>query len=132
MFVLDASVLVNWCLPEERDARADAAAELAREHTATAPSLLWLEFQNVLLTQEWRKQLAESQTTSILRFARAIRIEIDRAPDHDVTLGLARKHRLTFYDASYLELAQRKLVPLATLDSQLTKAARAEGVELIG
>lgn len=54
------------------------------------------------------------------------------AQDDDITFALARKHRLTFYDASYLELARRKLLPIATLDGDLIKAARAEGVELIG
>jgi predicted nucleic acid-binding protein len=132
MFVLDASVLVNWCLPEEADIRADAAAALIKTDTATAPFLLWFELHNVLLTREWRKQLSEAQTKSLLRFVRALPIETDRSPDYDATLTLARRHRLTFYDASYLELAQRKMLPLATLDGDLAKAAQAENVVLIG
>jgi predicted nucleic acid-binding protein len=47
-------------------------------------------------------------------------------------LALARRYRLTFYDAAYLELAQREGMPLATLDQELAIAARAEGVTLIG
>jgi predicted nucleic acid-binding protein len=47
-------------------------------------------------------------------------------------LALARQHRLTFYDAAYLELAQRENIPLATLDDDLAAAARAEDVRLIG
>jgi predicted nucleic acid-binding protein len=47
-------------------------------------------------------------------------------------LCLARAHRLSFYDAAYLELAQRKSSPLATLDTALIKAAKAEKIPLIG
>lgn len=47
-------------------------------------------------------------------------------------MSLDRHHRLTVYDAAYLQLAVRQVLPLATLDRDLTRAARAEGVGLIG
>jgi predicted nucleic acid-binding protein len=47
-------------------------------------------------------------------------------------LTLARRHRLTVYDAAYLELALREALPMATLDEALASAARAEGVSLVG
>jgi len=47
-------------------------------------------------------------------------------------MPLARKHRLTVYQASYLELARRETLPLATLDAVLVRAARAETLSLIG
>ncbi|HJW78510.1 MAG TPA: type II toxin-antitoxin system VapC family toxin [Beijerinckiaceae bacterium] len=47
-------------------------------------------------------------------------------------MALARRHRLTVYDAAYLELAQREGVPLATLDGPLAAAARADGVPVLG
>ena len=47
-------------------------------------------------------------------------------------MELARKQKLTVYDAAYLELAQRERLPLATLDRALEKAAIAEGVALFG
>lgn len=46
--------------------------------------------------------------------------------------GLTRTHRLTAYDAAYLELALRENVALATLDDALMRAARSEGVVLVG
>ena len=46
--------------------------------------------------------------------------------------ALATRYRLTFYDAAYLELAQRERIALATLDRPLARAAAAEGVPLIG
>ena len=53
-------------------------------------------------------------------------------PSEHGVLTLARRHRLTFYDAAYLELAVREALPLATLDQALATAARAEGVPLVG
>jgi predicted nucleic acid-binding protein len=50
----------------------------------------------------------------------------------DPTLQLAHLHRLTLYDAAYLELAQRRGLPLATLDCDLRTAAIAERVHLLG
>ena len=45
--------------------------------------------------------------------------------------GLARVHGLTIYDVMYLELAMRKHVALATLDSRLATAVVAERLEVI-
>ena len=47
-------------------------------------------------------------------------------------MALARKRKLTVYDAAYLELAKREALPLATLDRDLETAAIAEGVALFG
>ncbi len=46
------------------------------------------------------------------------------------TLELGAKHKLTGYDAVYLELAVRKRAALATLDKALARAAEAEHIPL--
>jgi predicted nucleic acid-binding protein len=56
---------------------------------------------------------------------------VDRSPDENAVLRLARAHRLSVYDAAYLELAQRERIPLATLDAGLRRAAAGEGVALV-
>ncbi|TWB39967.1 hypothetical protein FBZ91_105201 [Nitrospirillum viridazoti] len=56
---------------------------------------------------------------------------VERSPDETAVLTLARQHRLTVYDAAYLELAQRQALPLATLDHALAEAAVAVGLNLI-
>jgi predicted nucleic acid-binding protein len=61
-----------------------------------------------------------------------LRIDLDRQADGEILLALARTHRLTAYDAAYLELALRADAPLATLDRKLAAAARAAGVPLLG
>jgi predicted nucleic acid-binding protein len=66
-----------------------------------------------------------------LRDLAGLRVRVDREPQESVVLSLVRTHGLSIYDASYLELALREAIPLATLDAQLTAAARAEGSGLI-
>jgi predicted nucleic acid-binding protein len=132
MFVLDASVVANWCFPNEFHPTAEAAFRLIARETALVPALLWFELRNVLLIGERRNRLSESQTARFLRYVGELPIEVDRDPDDSFVLGLARTHRLSVYDAVYLELAQRKALPLATLDGALIKAAGAERVPLVG
>ena len=47
-------------------------------------------------------------------------------------MNLARRYRLSAYDAAYLELALRTGLPLATLDAGLAKAAATAGVQMLG
>ena len=84
-----------------------------------------------MLVGERRGRSTEQRTTFSLE--RLARMTIKPAPypfDVDV-FALARKHRLTFYDAAYLELARRHDVALATLDEKLASAARSEGIRLV-
>lgn len=60
----------------------------------------------------------------------SLRVRVDREQDESAVLRLERTH-LSVYDAFYLELTLRHVIPLATLDAQLTAAARAEGTRLI-
>jgi predicted nucleic acid-binding protein len=131
-FVLDASVTVVWGLNDEEDAIADLAWQRLVVEQALVPAIWWFEIRNVLLANERRQRISERETTSFLRSLAAMDIEIDRAPAEAAILTLARSHRLTAYDASYLELAMRRDQPLATLDKSLAAAAKREGVLLIG
>ena len=130
-FVIDASIAANWYFDDERDSRADHALTLLNEEVALAPLQWWFEIHNVVLLGERRKRGSEQHTTSFLAMLDQMSIELAGLPDQESVLSLARKHRLTFYDAAYLELAKRKKLPLATLDNALADAARAEGIALI-
>jgi predicted nucleic acid-binding protein len=81
---------------------------------------------------ERQKRLTERETARFLRDISRLTITIDSSPNEAQVLTLARRHRLTVYDATYLELAGREALPLATLDEELATAARAEQVALIG
>lgn len=130
-FVLDASIAACWALRDEQDPRADAAFDRMKTDEAVVPSLWWFEIRNILVVSERRKRITESDTAIFLRDLAGLRVRVDREPEESVALTLARTYGLSVYDASYLELAVRQAIPLATLDAQLTGAARAAGSELI-
>jgi predicted nucleic acid-binding protein len=67
-----------------------------------------------------------------LRDISRLAVTLDGSPDEREVMALARRHRLTVYDAAYLELALREELPLATLDAALAEAARREGVLVLG
>jgi predicted nucleic acid-binding protein len=85
-----------------------------------------------LVVNERRGRSGEADTAALLRGLARLPVGIDRSPDEAGLLALARQHRLTAYDAAYLELARREGLPLASLDKALRKAAAASGVALLG
>jgi predicted nucleic acid-binding protein len=103
-----------------------------RSDPARVPSLWWFEVRNTLIIHERRGRLAEADTAAFLRGLSRLGVTVDRLPEEAGVMTLARKHRLIVYDASYLELAQREALPLARLDADLIRAARAENLSLIG
>jgi predicted nucleic acid-binding protein len=130
-FVIDASVVIAWAFKEEH---ANAELSFARIQTeeAIVPALWWYELRNVLVLGERQGRLTERETARFLRDLSRFAITMDSLHSEIQIMTLARRHRLTVYDAAYLELAQREAVPLATLDEELAAAARSEQVALIG
>ncbi|TMJ01930.1 MAG: type II toxin-antitoxin system VapC family toxin [Alphaproteobacteria bacterium] len=133
-FVLDASVVGCWCFQDENDARADAAWDLLERDrdSALVPLHWWFEIRNVALHGERRGRLTEGHASHFFLILERFAIDYAPLPEHTAVLALARRHRLSFYDAVYLELAQREGMALATLDNELMKAAPLEGVRLVG
>jgi len=130
-FVLDASVTLCWAFADEEHPIATAALDRVQHGKAHVPGLWWFEVRNALVVNERRGRLTEAGTLSFLRNLAQLAIHMDRAPEEATVLTLARQHRLTVYDAAYLELAQRDGLELATLDAALRQAATAVGVPLL-
>jgi predicted nucleic acid-binding protein len=130
-FVLDASITACWAFQDEDHAEADLAFLRMRSEEAVVPSLWWFEVRNILVVNERRQRIGEADTASFLSNLARLRVRVDRLPDESAVLRLARTHRLSVYDAAYLELAQREGLPLATLDAALRKAAAGERVALL-
>ena len=130
-FVLDASVLACWAFADEEHPIANKALERIRSEEAIAPSLLWFEIRNVLMVGERRGRLSSADITLFLREIGRLAIVLDHQPDEAVILALVRQFQLSVYDASYLELAQREGLPIATIDKALQKAAKALGIALL-
>ena len=131
-FVLDASIAACWAFEDEDHPVAALALERIRTDEARAPTLWWFEVRNTLIVNERRGRLTGADVAAFLRGLSRLGVILDRTPDEAVLLALARRHHLTVYDASYLELTQREGIPLATLDTELANAARAERLPLIG
>ena len=131
-FVVDASVALGWALTDESHSLPAQAMARLLASEAWAPSLWWFELRNALVVNERRGRLSEADTTLFLNSVARLPVALDRDPDGATVLMLARRHRLTVYDASYLELALRLGLPLASLDSELRQAATACGVALLG
>jgi len=129
-FVVDASVTARWAFVEG-DPNAELAFEKLLSDSAIAPGLWWYEVRNLLIMSERHRRTNPADTEAFLRLLATLPIHLDSAPVQESVLHLARTHRLTAYDAAYLELAQRHQIPLATLDADLARAARAEGVRLL-
>ena len=128
--VIDASLTASWHFEDERSAAAEAILESLQHDSAYAPLIWWFEIRNVVTLGERKKRATHEQTAGFIALLSQLPIGLDSLPDNDRVMTLARRHNLTFYDAAYLELAQREGVPLATLDKELVTAARAEGVSL--
>jgi len=131
-FVVDASVTASWLLPDEIDARAEHAYALLDTDWVVVPSLWWFEIRNVFIINERRGRIDQEKTERALGLLSSLPIQLDQGAEEAMLLALARRHRLTVYDAAYLELARRQRLPLATLDDMLTRAARVENIALIG
>jgi predicted nucleic acid-binding protein len=130
-FVIDASLTAIWHFEDERSAAAEAILDSLEHDAAYAPLIWWFEIRNVITLGERRKRATQEHTAGFVAFLSQLPISLDSLPDDERVMALARKHELTFYDAAYLELAQREGIPLATLDKELVTAARAEGVPLV-
>lgn len=138
-FVLDNSVVMRWLFVDGSETdRGYASHVLDRlgdlEMQATAPSIWPLEVANVIARAESEGILHEARSTRFLRLIENLDVVVDNDTALNAmgaTLHLARRYRLSAYDASYLELALREAVPLATLDIALQQAANQAGVEYL-
>ena len=134
--VLDASITLSWLLadgkPSDRQYARAALDALSQDHNSAVVPTIWpYEITNVLAKAETRGQLSEAQSEAFLELLAELSIDLDNgSPDKVPTsiLQLARRYKLCSYDASYLELAMRMSLPLATLDADLQKAAKKAGV----
>ena len=127
-FVPDASIAAAWVLPDEEAALADLALDRLSAETAKAPGVFWHEMRNLLLTAERRGRIDERHADASMARLRRLPIACPGETDDREVMALARTHRLTAYDASYLALAIREGCALASLDRRLNEAAAAEGV----
>ncbi len=131
--VIDASVALAWCFPDEASDYADGVLVALDGRTAMVPAIWPVEVANALLVGERRKRIRQPEVRRFLDLLKGLSILEDGQPFADTVsniLPLAREHDLSAYDAAYLDVAVRHGAPLATLDKALQKAGRAAGVKI--
>lgn len=134
MLVIDASAALPWIFRDEASAASDELFARVARDGAAVPAIFHLEVANVLVQAERRKRVTKNYSGERLAVLSELRIEVDSLSSGYVwteTITLARDEKLTVYDASYLELALRRGLDLATLDSDLANAGRRRGVEVL-
>lgn len=129
--VLDASVSTSWLLDDELAQPASTALDWVKTDGAVVPHLWHYEVRNALLVAERRGRLREGRARERLGFLADLPVLTDQEADLSATMDLAITHSLSYYDALYLELARRRGLPLATRDTALARAVRAEGLEVV-
>jgi predicted nucleic acid-binding protein len=132
--VIDASVTLAWYFEDEASPATDELLDRIAAAGAVAPPLWRFEVGNGLQMAIRRKRIDAAYRDDALAELAALPITID--PDADAhawtsTLRLSERFSITLYDAAYVELAQRRALPLATLDQAMHAAARDLGLAVL-
>lgn len=132
--VLDASVTLCWLFEDQATAYTESVLDhLASGQRALTPAIWPVEVTNALVVAERRKLIKAGQSAAFLEELKQLPIRVAREESNRIfgsILEVARQHRLSAYDASYLDLAMRQSLALATVDASLRRAARVTGVGL--
>lgn len=135
IFVVDASVALAWCFEDEATGWSDGLLDRLRQSDRVVVPAHWpTEVLNGLLIAERRKRIKAGQAALFWEELSRLPIEMQpplTAEEAKKVLVLSEKHGLTVYDAAYMELAHRRNLPLATLDTDLRKAAQLDGIALL-
>lgn len=130
-FVVDCSVAARWLLPDEATSYTDAVFELLNERDAIVPTLFLSEFSNVFLKLSRQRKLTAALAFGAVQRFDALGLEVDRdTPSPERLFSLAEQYGLSTYDATYLELALRRGLPLACWDGALKAASERAGLYL--
>ena len=132
IMVLDASTALSLAFEDEYSEDSRRVFASIRRGGALVPPLWPMEIANVLSSGINRKRINEPDAERFLKFLAGYPIEVasEPSPSSSTFFHLARKHKLTAYDAAYLRLAMTTRLPLAAKDGQLKEAAKKAGVKL--
>jgi len=132
--VLDSSATLAWIFGDETTLALERVFEEVAERGAVVPSLWRLEVANCLAIAR-RRGIDEEFRRAALVDLSLLDIVVDAHTDASAwidTLELAERFGLTLYGAAYIELASRRILPIATLDAEMRAAGRALGLRLLG
>jgi predicted nucleic acid-binding protein len=133
--ILDCSMAIAWCFADESTPKTAQIQDRLAVETAVVPGLWFLEVANVLAMAEKRKRISPDDSMQFVQLLSNLDIQVDEDASRQVfdrILPLCRSHGLTSYDATYLDVALRWQIPLASLDDALRSAATSLGVQVLG
>ncbi|NOZ86847.1 MAG: type II toxin-antitoxin system VapC family toxin [Deltaproteobacteria bacterium] len=133
-FVVDNSLVMSWCFEDEKRIYSGKVLDALGEHGALVPGIWPLEVASVLLVAQRKKRLGKVDAARFITLVRSLPIQVIQETPGRVMgeiLALAHDTGLSSYDASYLDLAMREGLPLATLDKNMRKAAKRSHVSLV-
>jgi len=131
--IVDMSLVLAWLFEEDHTADALRILPQVEKDGLLVPPLWWTELENGILIGERRGRKTPAELAAFLKLVRALPIQTDDAPRHrisDAIIALGRAHRLTAYNATYVELAVRQFAPIATFDAAIRACAPALGIEV--
>lgn len=130
-FIVDNSVIIAWLIDRQADAYTRRLSVRADREQLHAPALWPFELVNAVSVMQRRGLIRGHQADALISRAKRIGVLVDSdLLDMAELLNLTRGMGLSAYDAAYIELAQRRGLPLATRDERLARAARAAGMQL--
>ena len=131
-FVADSSVVAAWFIASQASAATDRLLDRAARSTVHVPAHWPFEFANILVQLERRRRLGASDALVIFRHLARLQVRVDSpSPQSEQIARVAQATGLSAYDAGFIELAQRRSLPLATRDAALAKAARQVGLDVL-
>jgi predicted nucleic acid-binding protein len=132
--VVDASVALAWALPDEISAYADAVLVAVERDGLLVPDLWPREIANGLAIAYLRKRITPADEQAFLTALSHLNIDVEESTSAVAAVqagtAAAVRYGLTAYDAGYVDLASRKGLSLATLDTAMRKAAEKAGVAI--
>jgi predicted nucleic acid-binding protein len=134
-FVLDNSVTMRWLFGDgthSDQVYARQVLDSIEDGNVIVPNIWCLEVANVIVRAESKYNLSEARSTEFIYLLQQMQLQIDTQSNMssmNTILQLSRRYNLSSYDCSYLELAIREGIPLATLDDGLIKASKKAGIE---
>jgi predicted nucleic acid-binding protein len=133
-FVLDASVTLAWCFEDERNAYSDAILQHMAYSKAYVPAIWGLEVSNVLYIAEKSKRISPIISANFLAALQSFNIIVEpqnRIIDLERLMAISRATSLTAYDSSYIELALKEGIALATTDNAMIDAAKTLNIKVL-
>ncbi|MEA2414491.1 MAG: hypothetical protein QOI58_1148 [Thermoanaerobaculia bacterium] len=130
--MVDASAAFKWLIPDAAEDDVPLAKALLVDHMEgrvkiNIPTLLYYEVGNILLFGRSRPPIEQAAEALTDLFSIPLEVVHPAMVSSDITLRLASLRGLTYYDATYVALAEMLDCPLITADRRLAERARVTG-----